>query len=142
MYDDQGDALIGNTFTHNGSYGNPTNGDFAELTLVGGNPINCYSGNVDTGGMLTGSPCKPPRPPTASAARSRPPMAPTPTSSTCCRRPATPRRSVQCLCPGSPGYPRVKQVVMKPLPHNLPTMPTPCKGVPANAWCSAKKHKA
>ncbi len=47
------------------------------------------------------------------------------------------------FCPiGQPGYPRVTKVVMKPLPHNLPTMPNPCKGVPANAWCSAKKHKA
>jgi hypothetical protein len=24
---------------------------------------------------------------------------------------------------------------MKPLPSNLPTMPDPCTGVPANAWC-------
>jgi hypothetical protein len=33
----------------------------------------------------------------------------------------------------------VKKVVMRPLPHNLPTMPNPCKGVPANAWCPKKK---
>ena len=46
------------------------------------------------------------------------------------------------FCPaGQPGYPRVKKVVMKPLPHNLPTMPDPCKGVPANAWCPAQEEE-
>jgi hypothetical protein len=28
---------------------------------------------------------------------------------------------------------------MHPLPKNLPTMPNPCKGVPANPWCPAHK---
>jgi hypothetical protein len=32
LYDDWGNALIGNTFTHNGFFGNPTNGDFGEIT--------------------------------------------------------------------------------------------------------------
>ena len=35
-YEDSNDAMIGNTFTHDGFYGNPTNGDIAELTLIGG----------------------------------------------------------------------------------------------------------
>ena len=33
VYDPQGDALVGNTFKHNGYFGNPTNSDFGELTL-------------------------------------------------------------------------------------------------------------
>jgi hypothetical protein len=41
---------------------------------------------------------------------------------------------VTCL-PGS-NYPRQTQVVMQPLPANLPTMPDPCAGVPANPWCA------
>ena len=28
---------------------------------------------------------------------------------------------------------------MHPLPTGLPTMPNPCAGVPANAWCSDGK---
>ena len=28
-------------------------------------------------------------------------------------------------------------VVMHPLPKGIPTMPNPCAGVPANAWCPA-----
>jgi hypothetical protein len=31
---------------------------------------------------------------------------------------------------------------MHRLPRNLPTMPNPCKGVPANPWCSAHKKQA
>ena len=33
LYDDWGNALISNTFSHNGGYGNPTNGDFEQLNL-------------------------------------------------------------------------------------------------------------
>jgi hypothetical protein len=142
MYDDWGDALIGNTFTHDGSYGNPTNGDFAELTLLGGNPINCYSGNVDTSGTLTSSPanlqttngqCGTVAPANGADLNEQYLL-----QAACDTEALGPG-----FCPvGQPGYPRVTKVVMKPLPHNLPTMPNPCKGVPANAWCSAKKHKA
>jgi hypothetical protein len=31
------------------------------------------------------------------------------------------------------------KVKMHPLPKNLPSMPNPCQGVPANAWCRKKK---
>jgi hypothetical protein len=40
LYDDWNDALISNTFTHNGFFGNPTNGDFAQSTYTAGHPIN------------------------------------------------------------------------------------------------------
>ena len=36
LYDEWGDALLGNTFTNNGFFGNPTNGDFAALNLETG----------------------------------------------------------------------------------------------------------
>ncbi|MBV8220131.1 MAG: hypothetical protein JO325_16820, partial [Solirubrobacterales bacterium] len=54
-YEDSGNAMIGNTFTHDGFYGNRTNGDIAELTLTGG-PSNCFASNVSTSGNLTTSP--------------------------------------------------------------------------------------
>ncbi len=51
-----GDALIGNTFTHNGFYGHPSNGDIAELNFQGGHPTDCYRGNRDGAGGPTSSP--------------------------------------------------------------------------------------
>jgi len=56
LYDDWGNALINNTYTNNGFFGNPTNGDFAESTLTPGHPINCYRGNTDASGTVTTSP--------------------------------------------------------------------------------------
>jgi hypothetical protein len=35
-------------------------------------------------------------------------------------------------------YPQLTGVIVHPLPSNLPTMPNPCVGVPANAWCPAR----
>jgi hypothetical protein len=144
LYDDWGNALIGNTFTNNGYYGNPSNGDFAELTLLGGNPINCYSGNTDTGGTLTSSPanlqttnaqCG-----TVTAASSTGDgNTPFLLQAACDTEALGP--GVGCL-PGTPGYPRATKVVMHRLPRNLPTMPNPCKGVPANPWCSAHQKQA
>ncbi len=56
VYDDWNDALVGNTFTRDGFFANPTNGDFAQSTFFAGHPVNCYSANTDTGGRLTSSP--------------------------------------------------------------------------------------
>ena len=141
LYDDWGNALIDNTFTDDGSYGNPTNGDFAELTLLGGEPINCYSGNTDTGGTLH-EPRRPTsRRPTASAARSpRPAARATSTSRSCCRRPATPRRSGPGFCPAgehrlSPRH----QGRDAPAAAQPAEMPNPCKDVPKNPWCRGRQ---
>ena len=55
-YDDWGNSLLDNTYTNDGFFGNQTNGDFAEATTTPGHSINCFDGNVDTGGTLTSSP--------------------------------------------------------------------------------------
>jgi hypothetical protein len=136
-YDDWGNALLNNSFSKNGSYGNDTNGDFAEITFTPGNPINCYSGNTDTSGTVTSSP---------SNLQS--------TNSNCGQTATTadpnPSFLNQVLCdsqfsgtPCPPGanYPTRQTVVMHALPKHLATMPNPCAGVPANPWCSARKHK-
>ena len=42
-------------------------------------------------------------------------------------------------CPAGSKYPKVStDVVMHKLPTTLTTMPDPCKGVPANAWCPSR----
>jgi hypothetical protein len=136
-YEDSNDAMIGNTFTHDGFYGNPTNGDIAELTLIGG-PSDCFASNVDTSGTLTSSP--------AGLEQSKPTCGGQVAGndnqaflgeSTC---------DTQILGKGfgcQPGdkYPRRKKVVMHPLPSHLQTMPSVCAHVPANAWCRAPKGK-
>ena len=135
-YDDWGNALIGNTFTNNGFFGNPTNGDFAESTSTPGEPINCYSANTDTSGTVTSSPAGLQQ-----------------TNSTCGQTAVAPDPNapfvsqVSCdseffgpgsACPPGANYPRRTSVVMHPLPAGLPTMPDPCSGVPANPWCSGQ----
>ena len=147
-YDDWGNALLNNTYSGNGFFGNDTNGDFAEITTLPGHPINCYSGNTDTSGTVTSSP---------SDLQS--------TNSTCGQTAvlpdANPAFTNQVACdsqffgsllptgsqPCTPGsnYPRRNAVTMHPLPTSqLPTMPNPCAGVPTNPWCQASaaaKHK-
>jgi hypothetical protein len=142
-YDDWGNALLNNKFTHNGFFGNPTNGDFAEITTTPGHPINCYRGNTDTSGTVTSSP------PNLQTTNSNcgqtavvPDSNPEFTSQVLCDSmfagPQTP-------CPPGAKYPRRQRVIMHPLPTSkLATMPNPCAGVPANPWCtasSAAKHK-
>jgi len=133
LYDDFGIAVANNTFANNGWFKNDTNGDIAEITETA-RPTNCYHGNTDRSGRLTTSP--------AGLQQSKP---------SCTGRDAPPDPNPaftnQILCdtqlvgtPCTPGshYPRRTRVVMHPLPKNLPTMPNPCAGVPANPWCPAR----
>jgi hypothetical protein len=135
FYDNWNNALTGNTFTHNGFFGNQTNGDFAETTFTAGNPINCYSGNTDTSGQLTSSPANleqtnPVCGPIASAPNMNLPYVFQAFCDTLIFGPTTP-------CPPGSHYPRRTHVLLRPLPRNLRTMPNPCAGVPANPWCRA-----
>ena len=52
VYDPQGDALIHNTFSNDGFFGNPSNVDFGELTLEGHQIQNCFRGNVAPQGSV------------------------------------------------------------------------------------------
>ena len=45
VLDPWGDALLHNTFRHNGYFGNPSNSDFGQITLFGGEPANCFARN-------------------------------------------------------------------------------------------------
>jgi hypothetical protein len=142
LFDEWGDALINNTFSHNGSYGHPSNGDFGEVNLQGGHSTDCYSGNHEAGGG-------PLTPASAAAAQTAHPA---------CNGQLEPAGStdgnfltqVLCdaqveltpgtsACPAGTTYPRVTHIVMHPLPKTLKTMPNVCLGVPSNPWCSRKK---
>jgi hypothetical protein len=137
LYDGWGDHLIDNTFTNNGGYGNPTNGDFEQLNFEQ-HPSDCFSGNTDTSGALNAD--------SASLQQANP---------TCSTMPVSPNVNVpflnEVLCDSQvdlapfgcqPGdhYPQpFTHIVMHKLPKHLPMMPNPCAGVPSNPWCPGQQ---
>jgi hypothetical protein len=130
VYDPMGDALLHNTFTHNGFFGNLSNGDYGQITLDGGQPSTCYVGNTALNGS-TPSDLEQSQPPcgvTTSAGNTGGPLL----ARVLCDFGST-------ACGPDMVYPKNTRVVMHPLPKGLPTMPDPCSGVPDNAWCSASK---
>ena len=138
LYDEWNDALLNNTFTNNGGYGNQTNGDFG-WAVFEPEPTDCLSGNVDTGGTLTTTPANmQSQYPTCNGqtVSPNPGSAPFTEEVLCDSQISIGGSSTPCL--PSDNYPRVTQVVMHPLPpaSRLPSMPNPCAGVPRNPWCS------
>jgi hypothetical protein len=145
-FSDWGSEIANNTFAHNGSFGNPTNGDIADLSQTPPEdrtaPANCWHGNTNSGGTL-----------------SQWPLTLQTTQGTCGGNvypdPAsTAVLTVQALCdtdflsqasssapsctlPVVASYPKTTTVTLKPLPAGLETMPDPCAGVPVNPWCPA-----
>jgi hypothetical protein len=133
LYDDWGNEVAGNTFVHNGWFRNDTNADIAEITETAG-PTNCYHGNRDAAGTVTSSPSGlQSSKPRCDGHPSLPDPNPSFTDQILCDTQLVP---VPCT-PGS-NYPRRAKVVMHPLPAGLPTMPDPCRGVPANPWCVSR----
>jgi hypothetical protein len=139
LFDDWGNHLIGNTFTNNGRYGNPTNGDFEQLNFEQ-HPSDCFSGNTDTSGALNSD--------SMSLEQSAPTCTTTPVAANInapflnevvCDSTVT-IKGLGCK-PGD-HYPKpFTHIVMHPLPKHLPSMPNPCAGVPANPWCAGSKAK-
>jgi hypothetical protein len=132
-FDDWGNQIWNNKFVHNGFFGNPTNGDVGELTLIDGKPINCYKGNKVPDGTSPSDA----------------------TTHTQCGQKGTANNNLSLLaeaacdseidtsfCLPTDSYPRGTKVIMHPLPtKKLNTMPNPCKGVPRNPWCTADKRR-
>ncbi len=152
VYDPWGNAILNNTFTDNGGYKNPTNGDIA-LTNFEPGPTNCFAGNIDTGGPLTTSPSNAEQMYPTCNGQTVPPSDTTPggamfTEEVACDSTLYLPLVGKAPCLPSDSYPRRTQVVMHPLPaaEDLPSMPNPCAGVPANPWCPAhgakRKHTA
>jgi hypothetical protein len=140
LFDAQGNTLRDNQFSANGTFGNPTNADYGNLTVAGGQFQNCFSGNTEWNPTFTTllGPAK-----SANADLSLNP-------STC--GPKAPKAGllgsqtdlallVQTGCDAgvltgcSSGYPQPSTVSMKPVPTTLPTMPNQCGGTPSNVWC-------
>jgi hypothetical protein len=139
LYDDWGDAIQNNTFSGNGTFGHPSNGDIAWLNFESGHATPCFRGNkAQGGGAVTTSP--------ANLQQTNPRCD---GSSVAANGNGTFLNEVLCntqvsLTSGPPAcpsgqYPRRTRVVMRRLPRGLPTMPDPCRGVPANPWCPARR---
>jgi hypothetical protein len=127
VYDPAGDALLQNTFDHNGFFGNPTNGDFGQIVLIPGKARNCFSGNAAPDGSAPANleQVQPSCGPVMAAGNTGGPLL----------------GQVLCdtgfgSCPAGAHYPKSTAVVIRPLPTSLPTMPNPCEGVPASSWCA------
>jgi len=136
LYPSLGNVSENNTFSHNGFFGNPTNGDIG-LATAPRNPGNCFAGDSVPDGT------DPP------AIESNPLYQP---SNGMCTQSNGGDDTVlageaACAgqlfgpCPSLPvatNYPRPAAKFSLPgLPNNLPTMPNPCAGVPPNPWCTA-----
>jgi len=130
VYDPMNDAVLHNTFRHDGYFGNPSNSDYGQIVYNAGQPQNCFAGNDAPNGSA---------PPNLEQTQ------PTCGKITTASNTGGPLLSqVLCdtgfgACPAGATYPQHTGVVMHPLPQGLPTMPDPCAGVPANAWCSGGK---
>ncbi|HWF35517.1 MAG TPA: hypothetical protein VG295_09085, partial [Solirubrobacteraceae bacterium] len=138
LYDPAGNAVIDNTYRNDGFFGNLTNGDFDQVSL-NGEPTNCFHGNTVPGGGLS---------PDAAALESDYPTCDGSTvpanlnllflDETACDSQIALIAGLPVPCLPIDNYPRATAVVMHSLPANLPTMPSPCVGVPANPWCSGQ----
>jgi len=125
-----GNDVRDNAFTDNGFFKNPGNGDIGVFGLPH-NPGNCFSGNTDPAGLTA-----------------TPPAAVLQSDLYACDRPSSGDLTLEGLqgncathgllfpCPDTPltHYPQTSRVTLHMSPPQ-PTMPNPCKGVPANPWC-------
>jgi len=140
VYDEWGDAIVGNTFSGNGFFGNVTNGDIAAVNLEPG-PPDCFRGNTERGGgsASTSPPGLEALFPSCTGSTTLPDLnLPFLDQVACDSQSASigPVSAGTFCLPGT-NYPRRTKVIMHPLPSGLPSMPQPCAGVPANPWCPA-----
>jgi hypothetical protein len=129
VYDPENNALLHNTFSHNGFFGNPANVDYGQITISAHEPQNCYAGNTAPDGSAP-----------ANLETLQPTCGPLTTAA---NTGGALLGQVLCdtgfgTCPAGAHYPKQTGVVMHSLPK-LPAMANPCAGVPANAWCSGGK---
>ena len=131
-FDTWGNEIAHNTFTKNGSFANPTNGDLGEISARH-TPGNCWHDNTDAAGVTTAPLRLQETSSDCGAAHAGAQLGSTLTAQVIC---AT---EVFGPCASKPGsaYPRREKIDLPALTPQ-PSMPDPCAGVPANPWCTEK----
>ena len=138
-YSDWGNEIAHNTFKNNGGYGNPTNGDIADISHTPPEnpsaPSNCWHDNKDSGGTLS----QWPQTLSATNGTCGTPVYPDPVEVGVLAAEVACDSQLLFDCAPPPGvpatYPQTTHVTMKRLPKHLRSMPNPCAGVPVNPWC-------
>jgi len=125
-YPSFGDVVANNSFARNGDYGNPTNGDIA-LYAQEHDPGNCFAGNTDPHG-LSSAPANIQSSPFNPCGQANSNTGPTAEAQIACALRLAP-------CPPGTKYPRPSRSFKLRMAPRQPTMPNPCKGMPANPWC-------
>jgi len=146
LFDPQGDHLVNNKFSGNGTLGNPSNADFGNLLISGKEPTNCFSGNTEWDSTFTNQLGAATNANVADGYSTQTPAScGTKTAKTGllgANTDLTQLIQVECDsgvlsgagCAGA-SYPQPTAVVMHPVPPGLPSMPNPCVDVPSNLWC-------
>jgi hypothetical protein len=125
-----GNVVSDNSFQHNGSFGNPTNGDLA-LFSQPHDPGNCFVGNTDPNGL------------------SSDPLAIQAAPYDLCGQPngnTDPVALSQLICalklgrcPAGTNYPQPTRSFKLRMAPEQPTMPNPCAGTPTSPWCPRRR---
>ena len=142
VFDESGIAVTGNSFGHNGRYGNPSNGDIAAVNTEPG-PTDCYSANTEEGG---GPPTTSPSNlqqtyPSCNGATVAPNSNPLFLAEAACDSQSISLGGLAggSLCLPGANYPRHGAGQPMPaLPAGLPSMPHVCSGVSPDPWCSGQ----
>jgi hypothetical protein len=121
-----GNVVSSNSYSHNGSYKNPTNGDIV-LFASQHNPGNCFNGNTDPNG-LTSDPMNIQSSPFNPCGQMNGNGDAAALGQLACATKLGP-------CPPGTKYPGPARTFTLAMPPRQQTMPNPCAGVPTNAWC-------
>jgi len=130
-YNDSGNEAAQNTLKDNGFFGNPTNGDLAEVSGEA-NPGNCWHDNKRSDGSAPSS--QPQDLQTAHAQCGIDNQGDNIFSPLADQLLCDTELLSTCKKDATHDYPRTTKVTVRKLPA-LKSMPSPCKGVPSNPWC-------
>ena len=130
----RGNLVYSNTFRDDGTFGNIADADVAATALTAGSaaPRNCFYGNHNVSGQFTSVPPGIQRDSVDGAPCNRPG---TGGDGAVVRQLTCATLTDACLINGV-RYPRRVTIARVPIPV-LRSMPEPCLGVPANAFCSS-----
>jgi hypothetical protein len=149
VFDEYGDAVIGNHYKNDGFFGNPTNGDFEATNFEPDEPTDCFSGNTEIGGgsITPEDQILETEYPTCDGAAVAPDVNAEFVAEALCDTQISVSGGATGPCPPGSNYPRFSESKIHDGLHKLPpkrelkSMPHPCQGVPRNPWCRAPKNK-